>query len=153
MEFYGPEEVFEFLRPKVVGLPLVRIDGELDGAYLVPDDLGGIQHCFSPGVDNRKQFEDELVNRFGLTTHLADFSSSIEQLETPLLQGRQTFTKKWIGSKTKGDTLSLADWISQMDVPPEAELMLQMDVEGAEYEILNNAPQSLLQRFRIIVIE
>ncbi|WP_294610046.1 hypothetical protein [uncultured Roseovarius sp.] len=29
---------------------LVRIGGDGDGGYMMPDDFDGITHCFSPGV-------------------------------------------------------------------------------------------------------
>ena len=53
-------DVVEFLQPKPCPVPLVRIGGNRDGAYLVPDDLTGVSACFSPGVSNRKDFEDKL---------------------------------------------------------------------------------------------
>jgi len=34
-------DVVEFLKPKPCPVPLVRIGGNRDGAYLVPDDLAG----------------------------------------------------------------------------------------------------------------
>lgn len=40
------------MRPKPSPVPLVRIGGDWDGAYLVPDDLAGVAACFSPGVNN-----------------------------------------------------------------------------------------------------
>ena len=43
-------EVFELLKPKASKTPLIRIGGDIDGSYLVPDDLDGITACFSPGV-------------------------------------------------------------------------------------------------------
>ena len=33
------------------------------------------------------------------------------------------------------------------------DLLLQMDIEGAEYGVIDNAERSLLRRFRIVVIE
>ena len=35
----------------------------------------------------------------------------------------------------------------------EGDLILQMDIEGAEYEVLKHTSTDLLQRFRIMVIE
>ncbi len=37
--------------------------GENDGGYLVPDDLEGIEYCFSPGVSNIATFELDCLNR------------------------------------------------------------------------------------------
>ena len=54
-------EVFELLKPKASKTPLIRIGGDSDGSYLVPDDLAGITACFSPGVNRIKYFEDFLT--------------------------------------------------------------------------------------------
>jgi hypothetical protein len=51
---------FEILRPRSSPFQLLRLGGSGDGAYLVPNDLAGIAACFSPGVNNFKNFEDEL---------------------------------------------------------------------------------------------
>jgi hypothetical protein len=72
----------EFLRPKATSLKLIRVGGRIDGGYLLPDDLGGVRHCFSPGVENRKDFEDEILTKHNIYSHMADFSSSVQDLRT-----------------------------------------------------------------------
>jgi glycerol kinase len=44
-------EVFDILRPRACTTPLIRIGGDHDGAYLVPDDLSGIAACYWPAVN------------------------------------------------------------------------------------------------------
>ena len=44
------QELLFLMKPKACPSPLVRIGGCEDGAYLVPDDLKGIESCFSPDV-------------------------------------------------------------------------------------------------------
>ena len=38
---------------RVYQTELVRLGGNNDGGYLLPNDLEGITACFSPGVDNK----------------------------------------------------------------------------------------------------
>lgn len=57
-------DAVSLLRPVACSKPLVRIGGTLDGAYLVPDDFKDVEACFSPGVDNRFEFEKELSERY-----------------------------------------------------------------------------------------
>jgi len=140
------------LRPAGSPRPLVRLGGSGDGAYLVPDDLDGVVACFSPGVDDRKDFEDELVDRYGMVCHLCDFSSDEQSLRTPLRVGMQTFTRRWLEPVDGTDTVSLATWVGER-APGDGDLMLQMDIEGAEYRNLLDAPDELLRRFRVIVLE
>ena len=146
-------KILQFLAPKLSPYPLSRIGGKRDGSYLVPDDLKGISSAFSPGVANRKDFEDELWHRFAIPSHMADFSSDPSQFETPLIEGAQTFEKKWVGAKDDSDTLTLDRWISERDSSPNSDLLLQMDIEGAEYETLQGVSDFTLQRFRVVVVE
>ena len=145
---------FSLLRPQPCPHRLIRIGGDGDGAYLIPDDLEGIDACFSPGVYNRKDFEDELAHRFGIRSHLCDFSSSPERLQTPLLAGLQTFEAVWLDTKGTPDSVCLDDWIRRHEpAPPSGDLILQMDIEGGEARNLLSTSESCLQRFRIIAIE
>lgn len=145
-------EALLVMRPKPAPVPLLRIGGEMDGAYLVPDDLKGIGACFSPGVNNWKTFEDDLVNAHGITCHMCDHSSDVEAFSTPLIEGRQTFIKKWLDVTGAPDAISLADWVA-CQAPADADLLLQMDIEGGEYRNLLGTPDAVLQRFRIVVLE
>ena len=140
------------MRPKPCPVPLVRIGGDWDGAYLVPADLEGVAACFSPGVNNWKTFEDELVQAHGIPCHMCDRSSDVDAFATPLLAGRQTFLKKWLDVDGAADSIALADWV-ELQAPGTADLMLQMDIEGAEYRTLLGAPDDVLRRFRIVVLE
>ena len=75
--------VINAMIPKPSPCELIRIGGNSDGAYLVPDDLEGVQACFSPGVCNFKKFEDELATRFGIKSYMCDFSSDVEKFSQP----------------------------------------------------------------------
>jgi hypothetical protein len=142
-----------FLRPKPSPFAFERIGGEGDGAYLVPADLDGVRACFSPGVSNRKDFEDELADRYGIQSFLCDYSSDVSQFATPLKEGLQHFDKKWLDIDGSPDSVSLAGWVNQYSPDSSQDLLLQMDIEGAEYRNLQDAPTQLMRRFRIIVLE
>ena len=43
---------------------LVRIGSGADGGYLLPDALDGLAYCFSPGVADSADFENELSKLF-----------------------------------------------------------------------------------------
>lgn len=142
------------LQPKPCPQRLIRIGGDGDGAYLIPDDLAGIEACFSPGVYDSKAFEDELASRYGIRSHLCDFSSSPEQLKTPLIERLQTFEPLWLDTRGTPDSVCLDDWVQQHEPAPQhGDLMLQIDIEGSEVRTLLAASEDCLQRFRIIAIE
>lgn len=145
--------VVTFLAPKPSSTKLMRVGGNSDGAYLVPQNMEGISACFSPGVANRKDFEDELLEKYGVRSHLLDASSDVEQFQTPLKEGLQTFRKEWLASKSSEGSISLDDWVEVTEPGDVGDLLLQMDIEGAEYDALLAASSSVLKRFRIAVIE
>lgn len=146
-------ELILIMRPKPSPYKLKRIGGRRDGAYLIPDDLDGIEACFSPGVNNSKKFEDELTDVYGIKCHMCDYSSDVAQFKTPLREGMQTFKKKWLDIDGGIDSISLEDWIEELSPADDRDLLLQMDIEGAEYKNLLNCKDSVLKRFRIIVME
>lgn len=146
-------DLLRLIVPQPCPVPLIRLGGDSDGAYLVPDDLAGIAACFSPGVNNFKNFEDALVHDYGIKTHMCDYSSDIDKLKTPLIPGMQTFDKKWLGFEKNPTTISLPDWVGEYASDPGLDLMLQMDIEGAEYRNIPIMPDYIMKRFRIIVIE
>jgi hypothetical protein len=144
-------EVFELLKPKASNTPLIRIGGDNDGSYLVPDHLDGIAACFSPGVSRIKYFEDFLADRYGIQSHMCDFSCDVDELKTPLKPGMQTFVKKWLDVRPGENNISLEDWLQDHD--SQGDLLLQMDIEGAEYRNILATSERTLARFRVIVLE
>lgn len=143
----------ELVKPRRAPVPMLRLGGAGDGAYLVPDDLEGVTDCLSPGVDNRKAFEDDLARRFGIRSHMVDASSSPERFDTPLIEGLQTFQPKWLEPVSGEKAISLTDWVERLEPLGPGDLMLQMDIEGAEYRNLLQTPRDVLARFRILLIE
>ena len=146
-------KVLQYFIPQPCPYPLIRIGGASDGAYLVPKDFNGITACFSPGVFNTKDFEDELAEKHGIRSHMCDFSSDQHLFKTPLIEGMQTFEKKWLDLKNSASSLTLYDWVRNNESGELGDLILQMDIEGAEYRNLIYAPEECLKRFRIIVVE
>jgi hypothetical protein len=136
------------LRPQDCGKELIRIGGTGDGGYLVPDDLDGIKYCFSPGVSTKSNFENQLADR-GIRSYLADYSVDALSINRPEF----TFDKKYLGSTNNERFLTLASWKDKYLADYTGDLILQMDIEGHEYQVILNVPDELLSQFRIIVIE
>lgn len=145
--------LLELIKPQKCPYKLIRIGGNNDGAYLIPDDLKGIKVCFSPGVSNRKDFEDHLAKKFRIKSYLCDFSSDTNKFKTVLIKNMQFFDKKWLDVNNDINSMSLEEWVKKYVSDSSWDLMLQMDIEGAEYRNLLLSPESLLNRFRVLVIE
>ena len=136
------------LRPLYSGVELVRLGPEGDGGYLVPDNLDGIECAFSPGVSTESGFEADLARR-GIRVHLADYSVDAPAESSPQF----VFEKKYLGSYPSATTMTMDDWAERSLDGHSGDLLLQMDIEGAEFETLLNTSHRLLERFRIMVIE
>jgi hypothetical protein len=136
------------LHPLDCGIDLVRIGGRCDGGYLIPDDLTGIEYCFSPGVSHVASFEDQLADRH-IRSFLADYSVD----GPPLMRPEFVFDRKFLGASDHGNCFTLGTWKEKYLKDYSGDLLLQMDIEGAEYEVILNAPDNLLKQFRIMVIE
>lgn len=136
-------------RAAIAPVDLIRIGGEGDGGYLVPDDLDGIGHCFSPGVSVTADFEEHIARRYGIRSFLADASVERPPFENPLFE----FDRKFLGARCDETFTTLGRWVADKLGDARGDLLLQMDIEGAEFDVLIESDAALLRRFRIMVIE
>lgn len=136
------------VKPLPITQNLIRLGGYGDGGYLVPDDLENVEACFSPGVSAIANFEAELAE-MGIKSYMADFSVDAPPEENPYF----VFEKKYLGDKNTHQHIRLEDWVESKSCDETKDLILQMDIEGSEYNVLLDTPRNVLRRFRIIVIE
>ena len=144
------KDIISFLkRINVYQTELIRLGSNNDGGYLVPNDLKGIKGCFSPGVDTKVKFEKDLSKK-NIPSYLLDYSIDSLPEDNKLF----TFEKKFLGIKNDNKTINFNTWITKHFKKENAdEFILQMDIEGSEYEVLLNLENSLLKKFRIMIIE
>ena len=150
-KFGNSELVAEFLRncyPLTTNIELIRLGSNFDGGYLIPNDLQGVEACFSPGVDKTASFETELA-KFGIRSYMADYSVDKPPVNNDLF----SFEKKFLDNQNNQIFMTLDTWVDKSLPGSKNDLLLQMDIEGWEYEVLLNADEKTLNRFRIIVIE
>ncbi len=146
------EELISFLerfRSKYVALDLIRVGGDGDGAYLLPDILDDISYCFSPGVSYVANFEEEIAKSHNIKSFMADASVDKAPTDNELF----VFIKKFLGSRTHNNFITLSDWVEQSIGDDDKHAILQMDIEGGEYDVLVYEPRDMLARFSIMVIE
>lgn len=128
---------------------LVRLGGDGDGGYLVPDELEGISALFSPGVQFSANFELALADR-GIRCFLADASVKSAPVEHQMIH----FESLNIGSESRlgSSIIGLDDWVEQ-NAPDASDLVLQMDIDGGEWEVFLGVTEATIKRFRIMVVE
>jgi hypothetical protein len=145
----GIDSIFSLLKPIDNGYRLIRIGGEKDGGYLVPEDFNGIQACFSPGVGANWSFENDLFQKFRVPSVMYDGS-----VDRPMgLPNVHVFYKKFIGASTFNNYISIMDVVNVDMKKFPGDLIAQIDIEGGEYSLLNSISSSALLRFRILLVE
>ena len=140
-------EFLELVKPIKTNHDLIRVGGDTDGGYLIPNDIENIDTCFSPGIDEVSNFENDLTKR-GIKCFLADYSVEKPPIKNVLFD----FEKKYLGCKNNEMFMTLESWIKSK-APNKNDLILQMDIEGAEYPVICDTSSETLDKFRILVIE
>lgn len=146
------KELFRLMKtlyPQPTQFGLIRLGGEGDGGYVLPDDLEGIEYCFSPGVADSSTFEEALAEK-GITSFLADFSVDA----APISNSHISFDKLYVGpNEDEQKIIRLEDWILSKNLSESAEFILQMDIEGDELGVILDTPKDVWRRFRIVILE
>lgn len=137
-------------RDKLVSCELIRIGGMGDGGYLHPNNLKDISYCYSPGTSYTVKFEKELSDRYNIKSFMAD--ASIKDIN---IKGDNfEFISKFIGAYSKNEFITLSDWISQTKINDKRKgKILQMDIEGGEYDVLVYEDADTLGQFSTMIIE
>ena len=145
------EKFIKRFRENYVSVDLIRIGGDADGGYLIPDIFNRIAYCLSPGVADTADFEAELSRRYDIKSFMIDGSVA----SAPLADENFHFTKKFLGCRTNGDFITLSDWMeSVLDAGEDNHgMILQMDIEGGEYDVLTFESTATLSRFAAMIIE
>lgn len=156
---------FKFIHPVNAGHELIRIGPNHDGGYLLPNDLNGINYCFSPGVGGSILFEENLLD-FGIESFLLDPSvvapstnlKGIHFEQKPLTPATGDLFSFKMFDELSDDIrnekgISLLDWVDSKVASTDADLILQLDIENSEYQVLLATPIDLLKKFRIMAIE
>ena len=135
------------LEPQEV-VRLVRVGSENDGGYVIPANLGQSSKLFSPGCDGMVHFERDLYRKFKIPSVVLDHISK----KPSDLEAFIEFQDNWLDASTSENTISLRDWVSANSEPNQT-CILQMDIEGSEYEVLRNTPEYIIQKFHTIIVE
>jgi hypothetical protein len=144
-------EMRQFIRqlvPVDIGIELIRVGPDGDGGYLVPDDLIGLCGCISPGVSNEVRFDLEIAH-MGIPVFMADASVKGPPENHELFH----FYPKFLDVVDDAENMRLEALVDEAFQHVDGDLILQMDIEGAEYRVLLDASDEVLLSFRIILLE
>jgi GTPase involved in cell partitioning and DNA repair len=131
------------------GHSLIRLGSNKDGGYLVPDILGKIKYCFSPGVGPTTSFEKQL-KKYNIISFLAD--GSVQDPSNKFI--KYDFIKKNLNTFNDNKNITLKKWITnKLKSKKYYKLILQMDIEGSEIKVINHTSRDIIKKFKIMVIE
>lgn len=128
---------------RCTGVPKARFGRIGDGGYVHLDDVAGLDAAISLGIAGEVSW-DLAMAAHGLEVY--QFDNSIDR--PPVAAPKFHFTRATVGRKG----LSLARIVADTGVDP-ARTILKIDIEGAEWDLLADAPDDLLARFPQIVCE
>jgi hypothetical protein len=144
-------KILSLLRPRnVTGLPLVRKGGDFDGGYVMLDH--GLQNsiAYSLGIGDDVSWDLEMA---ALDCEIFQYDHTIDGLPAE----HPNFHWSKIGiSETPDDSgrfMTIADLIRFNGHEDRRDLTLKMDIEGAEWKILERLPEEILCQFSQIVME
>lgn len=144
------KKVLAAIRPHTVdGLSKVRVGGDFDGGYVMADPgHGGIAYSF--GVSDSSPWDLAMANR---GFRVFQYDGTIER--EPDRHPNIFFNKFNVSAVPTGDVPSrtLQEILREHGHQDERDIILQMDIEGAEWDLLASAPREDMLRFRQILVE
>jgi len=139
---------FSMLSPYECGYPLIRYGFNGDGGYLIPAIPVNWDGIVSPGVGGSIEFEKSLASS---STKVILIDGTVECPED--LPSNFYFYSKMLASHSRNTTeITLAQILEKHNLKKKSNL-LQMDIEGFEWEILPNVIDSDLLEFQIFIVE
>ena len=143
--------IYHLLSPKkVVGKKRILLGPKGDGSYVILDDFDKIKIAYSFGIFNNVQFDLELANR-GINVYMYDHSINSLPFENSYFHWQK------IGIRGKNsdekNLKTLEELLIENKHIKETNMILKMDIEGAEWESLRDLPPKLLNKFKYIIIE
>lgn len=142
--------ILRLLRPyEQVGAQKIRVGRDNDGGYIMVDDFDGVTAAYSLGINDDVSWDKQMAAR---DIDILQFDHTIDALpeSDPHFHWSRTGICG-VGEERDGFR-SLPD-IIQGNGHAEGDLVLKMDIEGAEWSVFATMPLDLMARFRQIVCE
>lgn len=129
---------------------MVRYGKDYDGGYVLLDDFSDDMHVYSFGIDRDVSFEKELADK-GLKIFMHDHTIA----GLPEQHENFFFYRTGIShiDEPENHKLSMRTLLDKNADLGNNNLILKMDVEGAEWDFLTNTPSEILNQFRQITFE
>jgi hypothetical protein len=142
-------EALSLLTPFDIDRPKIRIGPNTDGGYILADCISPAQTVLSYGIGTEYRCDIELAER-GHDVYM--FDHTIEAIQPGNKQ--LNFFREGVagGTDISQNLFSIKDHLHRHQIRGD-QLILKMDVEGAEFDALEAVPDDTLDRFEQIVFE
>lgn len=138
-----------FSPQKVVGFSKIRTGSESDGGYVMLDDFADTDLALSFGVDINADWDVEIADR-GIRVQQYDHSVPQSPVDHPHISFyRQMITP----SGQEPDSASIHGIFAEAGINRDASVLLKIDIESAEWDVLDQCDEADLRRFSQILIE
>jgi hypothetical protein len=144
-------QVLEELRPfEVDGMHKTRIGRNADGGYVMLEDFAATGAVYSFGIGSDVSFDLDFA---ALGIPVFQYDHTVEAPSDP--HGRFTFERKGLAASPDGtDTFrTLQQFLAGNGHADRRDLLLKMDIDGAELDVLCATDADTLSSFRQIVLE
>ena len=151
----NPDElkcIYHLLCPKeVIGKTRILLGpAHNDGSYVLLNDFENIKIAYSIGIDGNVDFDKAIANK-GIDVYMYDHTIDKLRYEN------EKFHWKKIGiggnSERSNNIQTLEDMIKENGHFNEKNMILKIDIEGAEWNALNDITENILKQFKYIIVE
>jgi Methyltransferase FkbM domain len=141
-------DFLSYLTPRrSVGFSKIRLGCNGDGGYVLLDDFTGVSAALSFGIATECSWDMAIAER-GIDVYQYDHTVD----GPPTANARFRFFKKKIAAVSSDQTESLGSVFAKLPATTER-VILKIDIEGAEWDVLDAATSEELARFSQIVGE
>ena len=147
-------EIFDalgLLKPyDIAGRAKKRIGWQGDGGYVLLDDLDAANIVYSLGIGGQVSFDLELAE-MGKDIFMFDHTIDGPPQDHPKFH----FFKQGIASvdEEAASLYTLGHLIQRLGHDGRSDMILKVDIEGAELEVLSAMPSEILRQFRQVTME
>jgi len=128
----------------------IRVGPNHDGGYVMFDDINNISDLYSYGIGGQVEFE-EAMGLMGKSCFMYDHTISAPPYAKPYFK---YFHEGIAGRDTPDQNLFTLEFhVNRNGHQKRNDLLLKLDVEGAEYDAINACAPNTLKQFRQIVME
>lgn len=138
-----------FSPQRAVGYEKIRVGSESDGGYVMLDDFAGVDLALSFGVDINADWDEDVANR-GVRIQQYDHSVGVPPMDHPNV----SFFQEMITPRGGEDGgRSINQILTDAGVQSNASVILKIDIESAEWDVLDACSPADLAKFSQILIE